>query len=132
MMTGLNHITIAVNDLELSFKFYVDVLQMTPKARWSTGAYLTLGDTWFCLSKDQALPSQDYSHIALSIDAENFSEFSQMLKDLGVVEWKKNRSEGDSIYLLDPSGNKLEVHCGNLESRLNHLKAEDRDDLVFY
>ncbi|WP_159065009.1 hypothetical protein [Thaumasiovibrio subtropicus] len=32
-----------------------------------------------------------------------------------------NRSEGQSLYLLDPDGHKLELHVGDLNSRLAHI-----------
>ncbi|NER81640.1 MAG: hypothetical protein F6K42_19165 [Leptolyngbya sp. SIO1D8] len=34
MITGLNHITLAVSDLEASFTFYTNVLDCQPLARW--------------------------------------------------------------------------------------------------
>ncbi|WP_409365279.1 VOC family protein [Citrobacter portucalensis] len=54
MLTGLNHITIAMNDISRSFNFYVETLGFTPKAKWASGAYLCLGDLWRfknCLAK---------------------------------------------------------------------------------
>lgn len=131
MLRGLNHITIAVNDLELSLNFYTYLLEMKPHVRWDNGAYLSLGDVWFCLSCDEAKPSQDYCHIALDVAEENFNSVSEKLRAANVVEWKKNRSEGDSLYLLDPDGHKLEIHSGNLESRLESLKSKPYQGLVW-
>ncbi|MHA7881383.1 MAG: fosfomycin resistance glutathione transferase [Saccharospirillum sp.] len=122
MLTGLNHITLAVNDLDRSLAFYVDVLGMKGQVRWDTGAYLSLGDVWFCLSCDAASPAQDYTHIALDIAEQDFAAFMQKLRAAGVAEWKQNKSEGDSVYFLDPDGHKFEAHCGSLQSRLAALK----------
>jgi glutathione S-transferase fosA5 len=44
MISGVNHITLAVRDLECSFRFYVETLGAKPLARWSRGAYLLAGD----------------------------------------------------------------------------------------
>jgi hypothetical protein len=49
-----------------------------------------------------------------------------------VKEWQKNRSEGNSIYILDPDGHKLEVHVGSLKSRLKTMTNEDFPNLEFF
>ncbi len=131
MLDGLNHITIAVSDLDKSFDFYTQMLGMTPHVRWNRGAYLSLGGTWFCLSCDTPKPSQDYSHIALSISEENFFLFVSQLRAAGVTEWKENKSEGQSAYFLDPDGHKLEAHCGTLASRLAALRENSYQGLVW-
>ena len=132
MLSGLNHITIAVNDLERSFGFYVDLLGMKPHAKWLGGAYLSLGDLWFCLSCDTSCPSRDYSHIAFDVSAANFPLIREKLLAAGVTCWKQNQSEGESVYILDPDGHKLEIHVGNLARRLASLKLTPYDGLVLY
>lgn len=134
MITGVNHITIAISDLEPSWWFYVDLLGFTPKARWDKGAYLRLGDMWFCLSIDDKAGTfrEDYSHIAFSIDPSCFSEWVAKLQKAKVREWKQNISEGQSFYFLDPDGNKLEAHCGDLNSRLRSLKQRPYKGLQFF
>ncbi len=131
MLQGLNHITIAVSDLDRSLRFYTEFVGMKAVVRWDAGAYLTLGDIWFCLSRDNAVPGQDYSHIAFDIAAQDFVLFTQKLKEAGIVEWKQNSSEGHSVYFLDPDGHKLEAHCGNLQSRLAALKSKPYAGLVW-
>lgn len=131
MLQGLNHITIAVSDLARSLIFYTEFVGMKAVVRWDFGAYLTLGDVWFCLSCDQVSPGQDYSHIAFDIAAEDFALFTKKLKDAGIVEWKQNASEGPSLYFLDPDGHKLEAHCGDLQSRLAALKNKPYAGLIW-
>lgn len=132
MLQGINHITIAVSNLDRSFDFYTEVLGMKPHVRWDKGAYLTVGEVWFCLSCDDVKPGGDYCHIALDIAAHDFAEFAHKLRTANVVEWKQNISEGDSFYLLDPDGHKLEIHSGKLQSRLQSLKANPYKDLVWF
>ena len=72
MIKGLNHITIAVNDLDTSFTFYVELLGMTAHAKWNKGGYLSLGELWFCLSCDEAIQNKDYSHIAFEVRLQTF------------------------------------------------------------
>jgi len=121
MLRGLNHITLAVSDLDRSLAFYRDLLSFKGVVCWEQGAYLSLGELWLCLSVGGVDYRQDYSHVAFDIAEENFQLFAAALRASGVKEWKKNISEGDSLYFLDPDGHRLEVHAGSLDTRLNAL-----------
>ncbi len=44
MLSGLNHLTLAVSQLAPSVAFYQQLLGMTLHARWDSGAYLSCGD----------------------------------------------------------------------------------------
>ena len=131
MITGINHITFSVRDLNSSIAFYRDLLGMKVHVFWETGAYLTAGDLWVCLSFGEPEPAKDYTHVAFSIDEHQFSEMQSRLREAGVEEWKQNTSEGDSIYLLDPNGHRLKLHCGTLASRLAKLKSTPYKGLVW-
>ncbi len=124
MITGLNHITLAVRDLDISLKFYTDILNFEADVRWSKGAYLHLNELWLCLSLGKAAPAKDYTHFAFSIEQNDFEIFLDKIRTNKIAEWKENTSEGDSLYFLDPDGHKLEVHTGSLQSRLESLKAQ--------
>jgi catechol 2,3-dioxygenase-like lactoylglutathione lyase family enzyme len=129
MLTGLNHITLAVRDLGESLAFYVDLLGFAPRVQWARGAYVTLENIWLCLSVDESKPARDYTHIAFSIAAKDFGVFVRRIADAGVIQWKANCSEGDSLYIIDPDGHKLEIHVGNLDTRLQHLREEPYEGL---
>jgi catechol-2,3-dioxygenase len=43
-VTGLNHITLAVGDVERSFEFCTRLLGFEPVALWDKGAYFQAGD----------------------------------------------------------------------------------------
>lgn len=122
MITGTNHITFSVADLNSSIGFYRDLLGMKLHVFWDTGAYLTAGDTWLCLSVGRPRPADDYTHIAFSISEKEFLELRPRLQQAGVKVWKQNSSEGKSLYLLDPNGHRLELHCGSLATRLAELE----------
>lgn len=121
---GLNHITLAVADVDRAVTFYRDVLGCTVHAVWSDGAYLEAGALWLCLSRDEGArsrPHRDYTHVAFSVADADYAELSARLTADCVV-WRDNRSEGASTYFLDPDGHKLEIHLGALETRLSHYR----------
>ena len=112
MITGVNHITLSVTDVEASFAFYAQVLDFRPLARWPTGAYLMAGDTWLALHLDDhvrsgALP--EYTHLAFTVAGQDFGRLSQRTTRSGAEIWQANRTEGVSLYFLDPNGHKLEI-----------------------
>ena len=135
MIVGINHITISIFDLEKSFNFYTQILGCQPLAKWKKGAYLLAGELWLCLSVDchtrcQVLP--EYSHIAFTVTPEEFGNYCQKITELNIKLWKENTSEGDSLYLLDPDGYKLELHVGNWQTRLAAIRQQPYEDLVFF
>ena len=137
MLTGLNHLTLAITDLPRSVQFYVDVLGCQRHAQWDAGAYLSAGDLWLCLSLDPlrcspAASAQDYTHYDFGITHSHFADFVARLQNHGVRTWKNNRSEGDSFYFLDPDGHQLEVHVGSLASRLAQCKTAPYAGMQFF
>ena len=109
MLSGLNHLTLAVSELAASVAFYQQLPGMRLHARWDSGAYFSCGGLWLCLSLDpmrQKTPPEtsDYTHYAFSVAAEQFTEVTAQLATGGTVVWKENRSEGESYYFLDPDG----------------------------
>ena len=80
-----------------SVTFWHELLGLALHARWNTGAYLTCGDLWVCLSYDEArrnVPPQATTPYAFTVAEEDFEPFSQRLEQAGVTVWKQNKSEG--------------------------------------
>jgi catechol 2,3-dioxygenase-like lactoylglutathione lyase family enzyme len=124
-ISGLNHLTLAVHDVSRSVSFYTEVLGCKLRAVWAEGAYLEAGGLWLCLSYDptaRTSPHPDYTHIAFTVAEDEFSTLAARLT-ASCPMWKDNRSEGASVYFLDPDGHKLEIHVGSLESRLDYYRA---------
>lgn len=135
MITGINHLTFAVRDLGTSLAFYRDVLGLRLVARWPKGAYLLAGDLWIALIVDpatrpDALP--DYTHAAFHVPKDAFEAAAARIRDSGATVWKDNRSEGASLYFLDPNGHKLEIHATDLAARLADGKAKPWDGLEIF
>ncbi|VFS83032.1 Glutathione transferase fosA [Kluyvera cryocrescens] len=88
MLSGLNHLTLAVSDLPASVAFYQQLPGMRLHARWDGGAYLSCGALWLCLSLDAqrritAPEESDYTHYAFSVAAEQFAEVCAKLAENG-------------------------------------------------
>jgi len=137
MLKGVNHITLAVSDLQTSINFYQELLGVKLHARWNSGAYLECGELWLCLSLDKSrsfvnAEMSDYTHFAFSIDEEAFEQFQSALKAANISFWKVSKSEGKSCYFLDPDGHKLEAHVGGLSQRLKACKQVPYDGMVFF
>jgi len=119
---GFNHLTLSVKDISRSLDFYENQLGFTAEVRWATGAYLSYGDAWLCLSlcsDEKEEMSVHYTHYAFNIDT---ASLKAMRDDPALDIWQINQSEGDSLYVRDPDGHQLEFHLGSLSSRLTSLK----------
>lgn len=124
-VSGLNHLTLAVTDLERSIAFYRDLLGCELRAVWEGGAYLEAGPLWLCLSVDDKAAGAvraDYTHYAFSVDADAFAALAARIRSDAKL-WKVDVSEGASLYFLDPDNHRLELHVGTLASRLEHYRS---------
>jgi catechol 2,3-dioxygenase-like lactoylglutathione lyase family enzyme len=120
MITGLNHVTLAVSDLGRSVAFYSDLLQFSVRMRSRSSAYLESGALWLALVQDPEVrrtPLPEYTHIALSVPAQELAGLTERLTKAGVACWQVSE-RCDSFYFLDPDGHKLELHSGDLHRRL--------------
>lgn len=131
MITGLNHLTLAVKNIETSFAFYRDVLGFTPLCKWEGSAYFLVGDPeqpgclWFCLDRDARRQETICStHYAFSVSPEDFKASSERIINSGATIFKKNTSPGESLYFLDPDAHKLEIHTGDWQTRIASKKAD--------
>ena len=122
MVRGISHVTFAVGDLDRAVAFYADVLGCRLRARWPRGAYLSAGALWVALALEPgSAPASGETHTAFAVAPDDFDAVVDRLLASGAGEWRENRSEGASLYVLDPDGHQLEVHVGTLASRLAAL-----------
>jgi catechol 2,3-dioxygenase-like lactoylglutathione lyase family enzyme len=132
MITGCNHITLSVRDMAASLRFYGDVLGLRLVARWPRGAYFSAGDLWLALILDaqaRASPLPEYTHVAFTVSPRDFDAVAARIRDAGATIWQENRSEGESLYFLDPTGHKLEIHASDLATRLRSARERPWEGL---
>src|SRR5437667_7421017 len=132
MITGINYLTLSMRNVAHSLAFYTEVLSFRPIARWPKGAYLLAGDFWVCLVLDEetretALP--EYTHVAFTVGPQDFDAMSARIRSSGARIWQENRTEGASLYFLDPNGHKLEIHASDLEVRLTAAREHPWEGL---
>ena len=84
MITGINHITLAVRDPEESFKFYTNVLGFKALTKWPKGSYLLAGDMWITLVADdnaRESPLPEYTHVAFSVSDSDYPELCRRISE---------------------------------------------------
>jgi len=132
---GLNHLTLSVSDLARSIAFYRQALGFSLDAEWPDGAYLRAGDLWLCLTLDMTTrdgPLDEYTHAAFDVAADDIADMAACVAAAGGRPWRQNKSEGVSHYFLDPDGHKLELHAGDLNSRLDHYRRQPAAGVTVY
>jgi catechol 2,3-dioxygenase-like lactoylglutathione lyase family enzyme len=129
---GINHITLAVPDVDSATAFYRDVLGCEVVASWPTGAYLLAGGAWLALVEghEPATQSTEYSHIAFDVAPEHFATLAARIAESGARLWQDNWTEGDSLYFDGPGEHRLEIHSSDLGARLRAALADPWDGLT--
>ena len=117
---GLDHVAIAVADVERSRRFYADVLgfeRVHPE--WDVPLVMAAAGTGVAIfSKDlHGSPAQDgveppsirILHIAFRVDREGLEDARSALAELGLEPSFSDHGISHSIYFDDPDGHQLEL-----------------------
>ncbi|MDR0455452.1 MAG: VOC family protein [Treponema sp.] len=122
MINGINHITISVKNIDTAFLFYKNILKLKPVMKSNRSAYFLAGKIWIADQKENYVLSENYSHICFNVSKRHYKNFVEKIKENEIKEWQENKTEGDSLYIMDGSGNKLEIHFSGLKERIKYGK----------
>ncbi|PLR80593.1 metallothiol transferase FosB [Bacillus sp. V33-4] len=128
---GLNHFLFSVSDLDKSIEFYQNVFGAKLLVQGKSTAYFDFLGMWLALNLekdiDRSETNDSYTHIAFSLDEDDFEKMYEHLKSLNVnilPGRKRDDRDKQSIYFTDPDGHRFEFHSGTLQDRLDYYKQE--------
>lgn len=116
--SGINHITIRVNEIELAEEFYGDILgfELVRKMGKSMAVYkIGKEDTLVIVEAETSYDpnSRDFrvDHIGFYLDSPNqVDEMADYLrqKEVTILSGPANRKKGRFVFASDPDGNMIE------------------------
>lgn len=102
-LIGINHVALAVGDLEAALDFYGALFEFDLRGRTESGAFLDMGDQFLALTEtDEAADGRDdHRHFGLVVD--DPAAVERRLEDLDVERPTQGRD------FRDPWGNRIQI-----------------------
>jgi catechol 2,3-dioxygenase-like lactoylglutathione lyase family enzyme len=127
-LAGIDHVALAVRDVERSARWYCDVLGFERRydGMWNgIPVFVGKGATAIALfpvrGHDPKTPNDRDTiailHLAFRADQENFRLAQRELKERGLKFHFEDHEISHSIYFRDPDGHELEITTYELEGR---------------
>ncbi len=101
-MVGLNHIALAVGNVDEAVEFYGRIFEVELRGRVPGMAFLDMGDQFLALAEGDDPVADRHRHFGLVVD--DRSRVRQALKEAGV-----ELEPGRGLHFRDPWGNLVEV-----------------------
>lgn len=125
-LEGLDHVALAVQDVERSANWYVEVLGFERRyhGMWNgVPVFVARGKTALALfprGDDHTIPSQsrkpnEMLHLALRADRKNFAAAQRDLTNRSIPFHFQDHEISHSIYFRDPDGIELEITTYEIE-----------------
>ena len=105
---GIEEIVFEVKDLDRAVAFYQNVIGLSLYSRGAQEAWFRVGEQVLALFTPDRVGSGQ--HFALRIHPEDAERARQALVAHGFPEETMQLSDGLSVYVRDPDGNKVELH----------------------
>ena len=114
---GLDHVAIAVADVDRSQRFYADVLGFErAHPEWEVPVVMAANGTGVAIfhknlhpGDDEGQPEVRILHIAFRVDREGFQRAREELAAQGLEPRFSDHGIAHSIYFTDPDGHQLEL-----------------------
>jgi catechol 2,3-dioxygenase-like lactoylglutathione lyase family enzyme len=119
-LEGIDHVAMAVRDVEAAAQWYVDVLGFEPRYQgmWDgVPTFIGKGTTAIALFPSREDPAgaqkerapSGMLHLAFGADAASFADAQHELKERGIKFNFQDHEISHSIYFHDPDGYELEI-----------------------
>ena len=125
---GIDHVAVNVSDLDVSLKFYTEVigLKISEREFQKPGIeyFLDCGTSLVGLIQGDRQGEKHFfkndglgaNHFSFRVSTSDFDRIVEELKSRGApVHFSKKREKSWSVYFSDPDGNKLEMTAWPLE-----------------
>jgi catechol 2,3-dioxygenase-like lactoylglutathione lyase family enzyme len=108
---GLDHVAFGVTDQRASEAFYRDVLGLERRheAAWGDTPVAMMAEHGGMALFDAAERRNGFRHLAFRVDRANFDLAQEDLRDAGIEFERQHHHVSESIYFVDPDGNRLEL-----------------------
>jgi catechol 2,3-dioxygenase-like lactoylglutathione lyase family enzyme len=114
---GLDHVAIAVSDVDRSARFYSDVLGLDrAHAEWDVPVVMAANGTGVAIFDKELHPGEGDDtpdvrilHIAFRVDREGLERARQELSERGLTPRFSDHGIAHSLYFDDPDGHQLEL-----------------------
>ena len=140
----VGHVILNVKDVEVSTKFYTDIIGFQIAKQSDTATFLTCGKIHHDLALFKAKQSfrleggVGLNHMALQVeDFDMLTKYHDVLTSNNIeIDRTTDHGMTSSIYLTDPDGNGIELFCNNQDDPADGLaimgdSSRENTELVF-
>ena len=104
-MVGINHIALAVGDVNEAVEFYGRIFELELRGRTPGMAFLDMGDQFLALAEGRSQPPDDGRHFGLVVDDVDAARAAVEREGLELL----GRRRAQSFDFRDPWGNRFQV-----------------------